>query len=458
MDRCRGRDRRARTRSGGSSRSQIAGERRYIAVEDAARYRDGLGTTLTARSSRHAPRARPRSGRRSRAALRPHARVPSPSNTLARRFGLGTAIAESLLTRLTESGRLVQGEFRPGGVEREWVDADVLRRLRSRSLARLRREVEPVSPDALGRFLVSWHGIGSERRGLEALLDAVEQLQGAPLAFSILEREVLPARVAGYQPSMLDTLMAAGEVVWAGVESLGEHDGRIALYLTDHMARLRPPVDTAVEVDGRASEILSYLRSHGASFFAAVHEGTGGGFPGETVTALWELVWKAWSPTTRCTRCARTSASTATKPSRRGRPAPFKSRRLVPPTGEGRWSLVDTPRASRSSTTEWSTAIAHQLARSSRRRDARDDRARTGQRRVLDHLPGAQGDGRCRTRASRILRLRPRRRAVRDACHARSASLAARSTGHLQGRRAVRDRSGVSVRLVAEVAAPRLGR
>ena len=99
-----------------------------------------------------------------------------------------------------------------------------------------------MSPDALGRFLVSWHGIGSERRGHEALLDAVEQLQASASPFSILERDLLPARVAGYQPAMLDTLMAAGEVVWAGIESLGERDGRIALYLTDHMARLRAPL------------------------------------------------------------------------------------------------------------------------------------------------------------------------------------------------------------------------
>src|SRR3954462_3413146 len=104
---------------------------------------------------------------------------------------------------------------------------------------------------------------------------------------------------------MLDTLMAAGEVVWVGVEPLGERDGRIALYLTDHLARLRPP-DVArplsgprgepdkarpTEPPGRAAEVLSFLREHGASFFAAVHDGTGGGFPKETVDALWELVW-----------------------------------------------------------------------------------------------------------------------------------------------------------------------
>ena len=341
---------------------QVAGERRYIAVEDAARYRDALDVTLPA----GLPPAllepvRDPAGDLALRFGRTHG--PFTVDAMARRFGMGTAIAESLLTRLTEGGRLVQGEFRPGGVEREWVDADVLRRLRSRSLARLRREVEPVSPDALGRFLVSWHGIGSERRGLEALLDAVEQLQGAPLPFSILERDVLSARVAGYQPAMLDTVMAAGEVVWAGVESLGERDGRIALYLTDHMARLRAPVmpSGSDNIDGRAAEIVSYLKSHGASFFAALHEGTGGGFPGETVTALWDLVWKGLVTNDTLHALRAYISETAAKPSKRGRPTPFRSRRLLPPTAEGRWSLVDAPRASRSSTTEWSTAFAHQL-------------------------------------------------------------------------------------------------
>jgi ATP-dependent Lhr-like helicase len=125
------------------------------------------------------------------------------------------AVVEGLLLRLTAAGRLMEGEFRPGGAEREWVDSDVLRSLRRRSLARLRQEIEPVDADALGRFRVAWHGIGSGRQGLEALLDAIEQLQGASVPASVLEREILPARIADYQPAMLDTLMAAGEVRWA---------------------------------------------------------------------------------------------------------------------------------------------------------------------------------------------------------------------------------------------------
>src|SRR5260370_41439569 len=125
----------------------------------------------------------------------------------------------------------MEGEFRPGGTDREWIDPDVLRSLRRRSLARLRHEIEPVDADALGRFLVSWHGVGSGRRGLEAVLDAIEQLQGAAVPASVLEREVLPARVDDYTPAMLDTLMSAGEGVLAGGAPLGRGDRRVELHL-----------------------------------------------------------------------------------------------------------------------------------------------------------------------------------------------------------------------------------
>ncbi|HET9360552.1 MAG TPA: hypothetical protein VFO58_12440, partial [Vicinamibacterales bacterium] len=335
----------------------VAGRRAFVAVEDVARYRDALGVPLPGglpRSLLEPVRDAP--GDLASRFARSHG--PFTSEMLASRYGLGKSIAEAMLARLAESGRLMQGEFRPGGVEREWVDAEVLRRVRSRSLARLRREVEPVPTDALGRFLVSWHGIGSARRGLEALLDAVEQLQGAPLPFSVLERDVLSARVADYEPGMLDTLIAAGEVVWSGVEPLGDRDGRIALYLTDHFARLGPSGSPAT-IEGRAGDILTYLRSHGASFFGAVHEGTGGGFPGETVDALWDLVWKGLV-TNDTLHALRALVGNSAAPARRMRRTAFRSRRQVPPTAEGRWALVHAPGPSRSAT-EWSSALSHQL-------------------------------------------------------------------------------------------------
>ena len=339
----------------------IAGERRYVAVEDVARYRDALGVPL--------PPALPESllepvrdpaGDLALRYARSHG--PFTAREVAARYGLGVGMATALVLQLTAAGKLMEGEFRPGGSEREWIDPDVLRSLRRRSLARLRHEIEPVDADALGRFLVSWHGVGSGRRGLEAVLDAIEQLQGAAVPASVLERELLPARVDDYTPGMLDTLMSAGEVVWVGVEPLGEHDGRVALYLTDHMQRLRPPVAAKPEVEGRAAEILEYLQEHGASFFSAIHDSTGGGFPTETVDTLWDLVWQGLvtNDTMQPLRAyARTEDTRSAK--KRARGVPFRSRRLVPPRAEGRWSRVGATRVTKSSGTDWAAAMAQQL-------------------------------------------------------------------------------------------------
>jgi ATP-dependent Lhr-like helicase len=345
----------------------IAGDSRYVAVEDAVRYRDALGVPLPA----GLPEALLESVRDPAGdlALR-HARSHGPftARDLAARYGLGPAVAESLLLRLTETGRLIEGEFRPGGSEREWVDGDVLRQLRRRSLARLRHEVEPVEADALGRFLVSWHGIGTGRNGLEALLDAIEQLQGAAIPATVLEREVLPARVNEYQPAMLDTLMAAGEVVWVGIEPIGERDGRVALYLTDHLARLRPPRDGARRPRPRTSRsgprrlssicAIAVRRSSPRST-----KGTGGGFPRRPSMRLWTLVWKGIVTNDTLHALRAYTRTEEKKASRRERPVAFRSRRLIPRKAEGRWALVDTPRATRTSMTDWAgrdgAATAH---------------------------------------------------------------------------------------------------
>jgi ATP-dependent Lhr-like helicase len=361
----------------------IAGERRYVAVEDVARYRDALGVPVPPGipESLLEP-VRDPAGDLARRYARSHG--PFTAGEFAARYALGVAVAEALLRRLTAEERLVEGEFRPGGTGREWVDAGVLRSIRRKSLARLRQEVEPVDADALGRFTVAWQGIGSGRRGLEALLDAIEQLQGAAIPASVLEAEVLPARVDDYQPAMLDTLMAAGEVSWAGVEPLGGRDGRIALYLTDHAARLRPPAadrhrSDTVEPAGRAADIVAYLREHGASFFGEIHQGVGAGFPQETVDALWDLVWMGvlTNDTLHPLRAyVRTEDKRSTRHLRqrvgaqgRSRSQSFRSRRLVPRSAEGRWAVIpgslagalETRKASRTALTEWSAALAQQL-------------------------------------------------------------------------------------------------
>ncbi|MGE0361366.1 MAG: DEAD/DEAH box helicase [Vicinamibacterales bacterium] len=335
---------------------RIAGEARFIAVEDAARFRDGLGTPLPtglpAALVEPAPDAVTDLVRR-------YARTHGPFTAAeaGARFGLGIAVVEATLARLAGTGRVVEGEFRPGGHGREWCDADVLRIVRRRSLAALRKEVEPVEPHVLGRFLTAWHGLVRPRTGLDALLDVVERLQGAPLVASVLEREVLPARVAGYTPALLDTLVSAGEVTWLGVEPLGERDGRIALYLTDHLRALAPAADDAGLLD-REARLLAWLHRHGASFFGPLHDAAGGGFPQETVDALWSLVWKGLV-TNDTLHPLRAHVAGPERGRREARAARFRSRRLVPSSAEGRWAAV--PTGERATPTAWATAFTQQL-------------------------------------------------------------------------------------------------
>ena len=203
----------------------------------------------------------------------------------------------------------------------------MLRTLKRRSLARLRREVEPVLPAALARFSAEWQNVASPLRGLDALLSAVERLQGCPIPASVLESEVLPARVAGYKPADLDLLCAAGEVLWRGIEPLGPSDGRIALYLSDRYDLLARPARRAE--GALASRVRDVLGSRGALFFPDLLRETGA-FPGDVVAALWDLVWagEAANDTLAPLRSyVRRSGGERRVPGGRG----FRSRRSGPP-------------------------------------------------------------------------------------------------------------------------------
>ena len=216
---------------------RIAGETRFIPVEYAARYRDAVGVPLPPGLAGVflEPTDRPLFE-----LLRRYARTHGPFTTAdaASRFGLAPSQIEPVLRRLHADGKLLEGEFRPEGTHREWCDPDVLQQVRRKTLARLRREVVPAEQHTFVRLLTRWQGVAVPRRGLDALLDTIEILQGASLTASDLEREILPARVLDYSPNDLDALMASGNVVWIGREQLGDRDGRIALYLADALPKL----------------------------------------------------------------------------------------------------------------------------------------------------------------------------------------------------------------------------
>jgi ATP-dependent Lhr-like helicase len=317
---------------------------RYIAIEDASRYRDALGTPIPAGVPERylQPVADPLGDLVLRYA-RTHG--PFTPTDVAKRYSLGVAVITAALERFVERGRLVEGEFRPGGTQREWCDADVLRMIRRRSLAKLRKEAEPVDAPAYARLLTTWQSAAKKRRGLDALLDAIDALQGYPLPASIFEREILAARIDDYSPSDLDTLSAAGEIAWQGVEPLGERDGRIALYLTDKRPLLAPPLST------QHSALLDYLHTHGASFFAQIYDAVGG-FPNEVAAALWSLVW-----TGLVTNDTFHALRAYTRP-KSPRASGFRSRRTAPASTQGRWSLVPQSTAT---PTERANALAQQL-------------------------------------------------------------------------------------------------
>jgi ATP-dependent Lhr-like helicase len=198
-------------------------------------------------------------------------------------------------------------------------------------------------------MLQVFQGIAKPRPGLDALLDVVASLQGAPVPASILESEILSRRLQAYKKSDLDTLIAAGEVVWRGVEPLGERDGKIALYLAD--SALGPPGAAPGELSERSAAVLRVLRERGASFFSPLHEAAGGGYPGETSAALWELVFLG-HVTNDGFGALRAFVGGARRTVR------FRSRRHLPPESQGRWSLVTL---AASSPTEQLKSLAEQL-------------------------------------------------------------------------------------------------
>ncbi|WP_405588696.1 ATP-dependent helicase [Streptomyces sp. NBC_01190] len=340
-------------------RVRIAGVEHWAAVEDAGRLRDALGTALPVGVpvAFTEPVKDPLGDLVAR-----YARTHGPFTTAdaADRFGLGAAVADGVLHRLAAAGRVAQGEFRPGGAGQEWCDAGVLRRLRRRSLAALRQELEPVPPATLGMFLPQWQHVGTHSlRGMAGLARAVEQLQGAAVPASALEKLVLPSRVAGYSPAMLDELTSSGEVLWAGAGALPGKDGWVSLYLADS-APLLLPAAQPLELGPLHQAVLEALDGGYGLFFrqiadrvrAAGHEVN----DPQLADAVWDLAWSGrltndtLAPLRALLGSGRTAGSTAHRAARsapRGRYSSLTARvprgtasRGGPPTTAGRWSLV----------------------------------------------------------------------------------------------------------------------
>ncbi|WP_460792325.1 ATP-dependent helicase [Micromonospora sonneratiae] len=326
---------------------RIAGEQRWIGIEDAGRLRDALGVALPVGVPQAYldPVADPLGDLVARYA-RTHG--PFSAAACAARFGLGVFVVEQALRRLAATGRVVSGEFTADWAGAQWCDAEVLRLLRRRSLAALRREIEPVPPRALATFLPRWQQVGAAARGVEGVAAAVEQLQGVAVPASALERLVLPARVADYSPAYLDELCASGEVVWAGSGSIGKGDGWITLAYADAAPLLLPPPDDGLALTPLHESVLEALADGQALFFRSLSDRIGSTDDDALVAAVWDLVWagRLTNDTLAALRAALGGGG-----AHRSRPATPRTRyrrpgrvalpsRTGPPTVAGRWSLL----------------------------------------------------------------------------------------------------------------------
>jgi ATP-dependent Lhr-like helicase len=335
---------------------QIAGERRLIALEDAALYRDALRialpkglpaaflgpaaeglTALVERYARH--------------------RGPFTAGDLRARFALSLGRAGAELEALEKSGQLIRGPFSRDPQETEWCHGGALKRIRRLSLAKARGGVRPVEGRDYARFLAEWHGVlrdlvpGSEDPGEadrgEALLAAIDRLQGSPLPASALEIDVLPSRVPGYRSPDLDLLIARGDVVLEGRGSLGARDGKVALYLAPNRALFghppEPPLDEEVAV-----RVRSALRSRGALFLPEVEAACPGLRRGDAIAALWALFWNGEVTSDSAAALRARAFDPGRGPGKRfaaARIGRYRSRLDVPADAVGRFAILPPPSA-----------------------------------------------------------------------------------------------------------------
>ena len=267
----------------------LAGSQPLIRVEDAALYRDafdlalppGIPEVFLAKAASPVEQILLRYARR---------RGPFTTQDVADRFGFAGAQAEAHLCALADGGELVAGEFHPSGQSSEWCHTDILRRIKKRTLAKLRGEVAPVSAEVFARFLPSWHGIGRDA-GSRSLFETLSVLEGMPVSYVELESKILPARVRNFSPQMLDELGAAGSLVWVGASTPGTRDGKVALFRRENIAALLPECAEPDDLGEVHQGVLKHLSGRGASFFVAISQSVPGTTREDLLAALWDLVW-----------------------------------------------------------------------------------------------------------------------------------------------------------------------
>ncbi len=334
-------------------RLRIAGQEMVAVVEDVPRLRDGLGVPVPPGVA--AAFESDTSSHPIQDLVQRWARTHGPFTiaVVAERYGLGRAVVEAACSDLVRAGTVVRGSFvdpAPGTPDVEqFCHTQVLALIKRRSLAALRREVEPVDQVAYARFLTEWQGVGSHSRGTDAVLSTLEQLAGYAMPASAVESMILPARVEDYRPGMLDELTTAGEVFWVGDGPIGERDG----WLRFHLPGADPPVARGDVESAQARQLLESFAPSGAYFFDALLPTDADREQSGWVSALWQLVWAGLVSSDTFAAVRNLTTGGAHKTVRRPAPRSYRGRPRIPrpgrgdrptrlssPTTVGRWSLV----------------------------------------------------------------------------------------------------------------------
>ena len=399
---------------------RIAGLVHYAIIEDSGRLRDALGVALPVGIPLvfTEPVADPLTDLIDRWARN---RGPFTLHECAAAFGIGVAVVTSIADQLVAGSVWVTGELMPGAAGAHWCNADVMRRIRRRTVSVLRQQAEPVSPTSLAQFLPKWQGVGGKARGFDGLVHALSRLEGAAIAASGWESLVLPQRVRDYSPAMLDEVLSAGDYIWVGRGGLPNNDGWLSIYSRDAAALLLPEVDESLIPSTPAHRaLLAALQPGGAWFFrdlkTACERESVKVSDKVLMAALWDLVWAGLvtNDTLSPLRAYLLGNATKTSRMRAARPARMRvasaaaAALATPASAVGRWSAVPTERAAH--TTRLTAAADVLLARhgvltrgavTAERIDggwsamfpvlqAFDDRGRARRAYVVDGLGGSQ--------------------------------------------------------------------
>ncbi|MGM0554024.1 MAG: DEAD/DEAH box helicase [Pseudomonadota bacterium] len=317
---------------------RIAGEPRWIATEDTALFRDALGIVpppgLPAGFLE--PPQRPLEQ-----LLRRYARTHGPFRVedLGVRYGLAPGALLPALEVLERAGVLLRGEIRPQGQGEDWCELDILRRLKRRTLARLRDEAAAVDARALGRFLPAWQGLTEPGAGVGALREVLTQLEGVALPWSAWTAHILPMRVRDFSLDALDRITASGEFVWVGNGALGQRDGRIRFLRREQAMMLlepdTPEAETPATDDPLAGAILETLNRRGACFYLELERAAREAEPDARQNAIEAAIWdRVWAGQITNDTFAPLRSLGQRKPSSRGRRRPGQG------LAGGRWSRV----------------------------------------------------------------------------------------------------------------------